>query len=332
LIAHGELWGLIACHNYSPKFIDYKAREGSKLIGNILSSALEYRQTEEANEHDQLYQTAINALSANLEKDPNIVTALTSHSTTLLDATSATGVAILFEKKVHTLGNVPNAVQLESLLNWLKLTVKESVYYTHQLSATYKPAEAFADVGSGILVSLLSKDMGELIVWFKPEQLLTVNWAGNPDKQIETLETGEVKISPRNSFATWAEIVANTSINWTSTEISGVLKVREKINNAINKTANEIRLLNERLKLAYEELDTFSYTISHDLRTPLTSIKSYTELFLLKNNSLDEQGKNLLSRVLVGADKMQFLIDEILKLARVGRAEFELSKINMQEL
>ncbi|RZK55800.1 MAG: GHKL domain-containing protein, partial [Pedobacter sp.] len=39
-----------------------------------------------------------------------------------------------------------------------------------------------------------------------------------------------------------------------------------------------------------------------------------------------------LSRVLVGADKMQFLIDEILKLARVGRAEFELSKINMQEL
>lgn len=328
LIAHGELWGLIACHNYSPKFIDYKAREGSKLIGNILSSALEYRQTEETNEHDQLYLTAINALSANLEKDPNIVTALTSHSTTLLDATSATGVAILFEKKVHTLGNVPNAVQLESLLNWLKLTVKESVYYTHQLSATYKPAEAFADVGSGILVSLLSKDMDELIVWFKQEKLQTINWAGNPEKPAEKGADGLMQLSPRNSFATFAEIVKNTASRWSKAEISGTIKLREKINNTINKRADEIRLLNERLKLAYEELDTFSYTISHDLRTPLTSIKSYTELYIAKSKNIEDPNKKLLERVLVGADKMRFLIDEILKLARVGRAELELSKIN----
>ena len=328
LIANDELWGLIACHNYSPKFIDYKAREGSKLIGNILSSAIEYRQTEETNEHDQLYQNAVGIISANLEKDPDIISALTAHATNVLDATSATGVAILFEKKVYTLGNVPEAKKLDSLLNWLKLTVKDSVYYTHQLSATYKPATAFADVGSGILVSLLSKDMGELIVWFKQERLQTINWAGNPEKPAEKSADGLMKLSPRNSFAAFAEIVKNTASRWSKAEISGTIKLREKINNTINKRADEIRLLNERLKLAYEELDTFSYTISHDLRTPLTSIKSYTELYIAKNKNSEDPNIKLLDRVLVGADKMRFLIDEILKLARVGRAELELNKID----
>jgi light-regulated signal transduction histidine kinase (bacteriophytochrome) len=91
-------------------------------------------------------------------------------------------------------------------------------------------------------------------------------------------------------------------------------------------------MLNERLKLAYEELDTFSYTISHDLRTPLTSIKSYTELFLSKYKDIHEQGKNLLNRVIVGADKMGYLINEILKLARVGRSEVEMVKIDILPL
>ncbi|RZK14480.1 MAG: GAF domain-containing protein, partial [Flavobacterium sp.] len=85
LISQGELWGLIACHNYSPKFIDFKAREGCKLIGNILSSALEYRQVEENSELQNHYTNRITELTENLERDKVIVNALTGYPTTLLD-------------------------------------------------------------------------------------------------------------------------------------------------------------------------------------------------------------------------------------------------------
>lgn len=332
LLAKGELWGLIACHNYSPKFIDYKAREGCKLIGNILSSALEYRQSESDGEIELAFQRAINELSAQLDKDAEIVSALTKHDTTLLDANDATGVAILFEDKIHILGETPEESQLGGLFHWLRLTMTDSIYYTHNLSGVYKPAEAFSSIGSGILVCMLSRDMGELIVWFKKEQLQTINWAGNPEKPVEPGTNGMLNLSPRHSFAKFSEIVRNSSVNWRNPEITGAIKLREKINSAINKRANEIRQLNERLKLAYEELDTFSYTISHDLRTPLTSIKSYTELYISKNKNPDDPGKPLLDRVLAGADKMRFLIDEILKLARVGRADIELTKISMREM
>lgn len=332
LLLNGELWGLIACHNYSPKFIDYKAREGCKLIGNILSSALEFREAEFNNENDQIYQTAVDELSEQLESDPEIISALTKHKTNLLDVNSATGVAIIYEKKIYTLGQTPAMDQLEPLINWLKLTMNDSIYYTHQLSAHYKPALSFAQTASGIIACLLSKSMGELIIWFKQETLATIYWAGNPEKPVEKSEDGMLNLSPRNSFESFTEIVKNTAPKWSTSEINGALKLREKITNTINKRADEIRLLNERLKLAYEELDTFSYTISHDLRTPLTAIKSYTELFLARNKNIEDKNIQLLDRVLVGADKMRFLIDEILKLARVGRADIELAHINVQDM
>jgi len=90
-------------------------------------------------------------------------------------------------------------------------------------------------------------------------------------------------------------------------------------------------LLNDKLQAAYEELDTFSYTISHDLRTPLTSIKTYSEL-LMKNDKIDETGRKMLGRILASADKMNFLIKEILNLARVGRLEINFETVNMQSV
>ncbi|MCD0488991.1 GAF domain-containing protein [Pedobacter sp. MC2016-14] len=332
LIAHGELWGLVACHNYGPKFIDYKAREGAKLIGQILSSALEYRQGEEDTEKSNNLKEAIQEISGYLEKDADLVSALTNHKLSLLDVTSAEGVAILFEGRFETLGKTPAKEQLIPLFNWLKDTMQESVYHTHQLPEVFKPARDYANIASGIMVCMLSRDLSELIVWFKPEQIQTIQWAGNPEKPTEKGEDGLLILSPRNSFESWAEQVRNTSIRWTKEEFTGILKLREKIISTINKKASEIRILNERLKLAYEELDTFSYTISHDLRTPLTSIKSYTELFLAQNKSIDEKGKKLLDRVINGADRMNFLINEILKLARVGRSEVDFVSITMGKL
>jgi len=332
LISKGELWGLIACHNYSPKFIDYKAREGSKLLGQILSSALEYREEEEISEKDNEIKDAINEIGVQLNKDPDIIAALTKYKHTLLDITSASGVALTFEGALYTLGTVPETTELNELIDWLSANMHESVYYTNQISEVYKPAQKFTAIGSGILAFMLSRELGEIAVFFKPEQLQTINWAGNPEKHAELQPNGLLTLSPRQSFESWSQIVRNTSTKWSKAEIKGVLKIRENIISTIHKKANEIRLLNEKLKQAYEELDTFSYTISHDLRTPLTSIKSYTELFLSKNPNIDPQGKKLLDRVIKGADKMGYLINEILKLARVGRADIDFTKLNMKIL
>lgn len=331
LLANGELWGLIACHNYTPKFIDYKAREGSKLIGEILSSALEYRQAEEDSEMVEQFKDTASVLLEHLNRDKYLVDALTRHSKTLLDVTKGSGVAIIFENDLKTIGNVPDENSIWELADWLKENNDESIYYTHRLSEIFHPAKRYKDIASGMLACSISKDPDEVIIWFKPEQISTVNWAGNPEKPVNPSEKGIASLSPRKSFETWSQVVNNTSDKWLPEEITSVLRIREIIVTYINKKANEIRLLNEKLQAAYEELDTFSYTISHDLRTPLTSIKTYAEL-MLKNKSIDEGGRKMLDRILNGAGKMNFLIKEILNLARVGRSEIVYETVNMQVL
>ena len=331
LISHGELWGLIACHNYSPKFIDYKAREGAKLIGQILSSALEYRQDEEDSEMVEQFKSTAAILSEYLSQDKYLIDALTDHQRNILSITNATGAAIIFEKRLKTIGQVPADEDILELAEWLKTSNDESIYYTHRLSEIHSPAKKYKDIASGILACNISKDLGEMIIWFKPELITTINWAGNPDKEVVLSENGLLNLSPRKSFEAWSEVVSNTSEKWMAEEIASVLRIREIIITDVNKKANEIRLLNEKLQSAYEELDTFSYTISHDLRTPLTSIKTYAEL-MLKNKSLDDHAIKMLSRILIGADKMNFLIKEILNLARVGRSEINFETIDMPSL
>ena len=332
LMAHGELWGLVACHNYKPKYIDYKAREGAKLIGQIVSSALEYREDEEQDQQLNQFQHAMGMLELHLLKDERIVSSLTKQQFSIQQIVDATGVAVLLENEVTTVGQTPDQVQLRELFDWLKETMEDAVYYTHRLPEVFHPAKAYKGIGSGIIAAMISKNMDEIIVWFKPEQIATINWAGNPDKPAEVSDNGLLNLSPRNSFELFSQLIENTAVKWTRAEISNVVKIREKIIDSIAKKAGEIRILNERLKRAYEELDTFSYTISHDLRTPLTSIKSFTELVIATNKSLDDQGKKMLSRVVAGADKMNFLINEILKLARIGKIDTEFVTIDMTKL
>ncbi len=332
LIAHGELWGLIACHNYSPKFINFKARESARLIGQILSSSLEYRDEEESKEFNKQYQQAADDIIRQMTKDWDVVSALTKDSQLLVKVTSASGAALVYENSIYKVGNTPNDEQIRETVNWLQAHNTLQIFHTDSFYKYYNPAKLFADTASGLMVCTLSKEMREYILWFKGERIKTVNWAGNPGKNIEKDEAGNITISPRHSFQVWSQMVENASEPWSKAEISTVMKLREDITHIINQKANQIRQLNEKLKEAYEELDTFSFTISHDLKTPLTSIKNYTEIILEENDSLNEETLNILHRIIRSADKMHQLIKEVMGYSRISRKELIRENLNMRYL
>ena len=332
LISHGELWGLIACHNYSPQFISYKIREASKLIGQIVSSALEYRQGEENIGKSAAFNDASNILTRYIEKENDITTALTKNKVTIKDITTATGAVLVFDKTTTCIGLTPNNEQIIALVKWLKENMKDSIYFTNRFPEIFAPAKQYSHLASGIMACMLSSELSEMIIWFKPEQIEEIHWAGNPEKPVEQSADGLLQLSPRKSFESWTEIVKYTSEKWNRAEIASVMHIREQLISAISRKANEIRILNERLKVAYEELDTFSYTISHDLRMPLSAIKSYTDLLLTTNTVARENAKDILERIKVCSDKMAFLIKEILDYSRLSRSELRVDKINMTSL
>lgn len=322
LVSRGELWGLIACHHYRPRFIDYNSRMACKFIGQLFSAALEFKHSEDNERTNLVFREKQQQLLEQTMKEMDLVEGLINREVNLLSMNSATGVAFCYEGKLYTLGIVPDEAHIEQIVNWLKSQEFNSFFQTSELPYQHAPSREIAGIASGIMAIEISHNMGEFIIWFKPEIIRAIDWAGNQAKDTQTAEDGTIRLSPRKSFEKYTQEVKNTSAEWTDNEIGAAIKLREDLIQVINKKSGEIRKLNELLKAAYDELDTFSFTVSHDLRTPLSSIKNYTEIILEDHgDKMDEDARHLFNKVIAGVDKMAGLIKNILQYSRVGRSE-----------
>ena len=97
------------------------------------------------------------------------------------------------------------------------------------------------------------------------------------------------------------------------------------------KTLNEE--LEKRVKERTEEIESFSYSVSHDLRAPLRAVHGYSKILEEDyKDILDTEGKRLLGEVQHNAKKMGVLIDDLLSFSRLGRKEVEKSFIDMNKL
>jgi signal transduction histidine kinase len=89
----------------------------------------------------------------------------------------------------------------------------------------------------------------------------------------------------------------------------------------------------EQLEQANQELEAFSYSVSHDLRTPLRAIDGFSNAILTrKADQLDEEGKQYLARVRRATTRMGELIDELLRLSRVSRSALTRQPVPMTAL
>ncbi|CCH51423.1 multi-sensor signal transduction histidine kinase [Fibrisoma limi BUZ 3] len=333
LLYRGELWGLMSCHHYSPRLVDYSARQSARFVSQLLSAALEFRRDAEDQQQLQQSREYGQQLHEQLIADDDVVRALTKRAVTALDLNSATGLVLLFNNQQYHLGKTPDEAAIRDLTTWLKTANPNTFMETNQLPVLYPPAEAYAGVGAGLLAIELSRELNEYLLWFKPERIQQVTWAGNPEKPVSVSENGEVRLSPRKSFAAWTELVRNTTDPWTEVEVSAAVKLREDILQIVTRQANEIRLLNQRLQAAYEELDAFSYTVSHDLRTPLSSIRCYAEILLEEyGQDFNPDARALFQKIMDSTDKMRALIRHILYYSRMGRTEINAQPIDMRKL
>ena len=86
------------------------------------------------------------------------------------------------------------------------------------------------------------------------------------------------------------------------------------------------------LEAAQRRLEAFAYGVSHDLRAPLRTIDGFAVQLLRQADALDEHGREQLSRIRTASARMGGLIDSLLELARIGRAELRPARVDVSML
>jgi signal transduction histidine kinase len=107
----------------------------------------------------------------------------------------------------------------------------------------------------------------------------------------------------------------------------------EIINQALRAEVEERRLAEEQLHKVVEELEVFSYSLAHDLRAPLRSLRGFSEILIEEHTEgLSDAGRGYLRRISAAAQRMDELVRDILTYSRVGRGELLLHSVDVEKL
>jgi len=171
-------------------------------------------------------------------------------------------------------------------------------------------------------------------------------WEAFPDTKGTTFDTEYHRVLeeriPRSfeihysSYAMWLEVRAyphEDGIAVFYTDISKYRKAEEEIRSFNQNLEQKVLERTNELKAANEELESFSYSVSHDLRAPLRSVHGYMKIFAEDYaEKMDGEAQRIMNIIIENAKKMGQLIDDLLEFSKLGRRELMKANIPMQDI
>ncbi len=288
LIVDGKLWGLIACHHTQPHVLHYRLRSAAELWGQMFGFLIENHISRHARQSEERGQRLCEQLSTQLAPDRSIPENFDLIANTFEEAILHDGIVAWIDGVRLSRGAVPDEEQLEELVKFINTAAANEVYATDHLSKFHSPAEAYRDVAAGVLALPVSRTPRDYVLLFRREVAQSVSWAGNPNKPV-TVKDGTTRLTPRESFAAWQEIVRGQSTPWDDGELAladslraGILEVVLRMSDATNE---ELRGDQERQEVLIAELNHRVRNILNLIRSMIsqsasdaTSIGQYTQI------------------------------------------------------
>jgi light-regulated signal transduction histidine kinase (bacteriophytochrome)/CheY-like chemotaxis protein len=258
ILREGRLWGLFACHHYSPHRVSFGRRTAAELFGQMFSLLMENRERKAEAEYEGRGQTLHQRLITMMAGEGLEFESIVAHLDDIADLLTCDGIALWMKDRAILRGRTPGEAQLPGLIHHLKSKDITSVYAQHDIGSEYPAGREFSEQSAGMLVVPLSRTSRDYLIFFREEAARHVNWAGDPSKPVTAGPLGD-RLTPRKSFELWKETVRGQSLLWKPVEcrIAENLRVSmiEVILHLSDVTAEERRRGQQRQELLIAELN-----------------------------------------------------------------------------
>ncbi|KAI4349846.1 hypothetical protein L6164_010395 [Bauhinia variegata] len=227
-----RLWGLVVCHNTTPRFVPFPLRYACEFLSQVFAIHvnkeldLEYQIVEK-----NILRTQT-LLCDMLMRDAPL--GIVTQSPNIMDLVKCDGAALLYKNNIWRLGVAPSESQIREISLWLsEYHTNSTGLSTDSLSdAGFPGALALGDMVCGMAaVRITSNDM---VFWFRSQTSAEVRWSGAKHEPGER-DDGR-RMHPRSSFKAFLEVVKTRSLPWKDYEMDAIHSLQLILRNAFKET------------------------------------------------------------------------------------------------
>ncbi|RVT90245.1 HWE histidine kinase domain-containing protein [Sphingomonas crocodyli] len=238
IVVDDELWGLFACHNYSPRSPTFERRSVCELFAQMFSMRLESRERRQIVEYERRARDISDQLLGAVASDETLLNDPDWLGDILTSAIPADGVGVWINGNYAFSGVTPPTEDFRRIVRALNGTAAGRVYTTDHIGSLISDAGSFADRAAGLLAIPISRSPRDYVILFRSELKQSVRWAGDPHKPIEYGPNGP-RLTPRESSEEWKETVDGHSEPFTPSELRVAETLRATLIEVVLRLADE---------------------------------------------------------------------------------------------
>ncbi|MGX7745515.1 HWE histidine kinase domain-containing protein [Rhodopseudomonas parapalustris] len=305
IIIDGALWGLIACHHYEPRRVPMAQRVAAEMFADFFS--LHFT----AVHHQRRFQTSLrtrrtlDGLMGGMSFDASVDDFLRDNLERMSQLIPCDGVGLWMNGVWTARGSTPPPAALPAILQFLADRDSSDIIATHALSDRIVAASDYAGAAAGMLAIPLSQTARDYLLFFRKEQVQTLNWAGDPNKTYDTGPRGD-RLTPRKSFAIWKEQVDRQSLPWNSDDRDNAATVQVGLREVL---LRQSEVLSAERKKAEVRQRVLNEELNHRVKNILALIKSLVNQPADDGRSLEEFAAALRGRIMA----LSFAHDQVVR-------------------
>lgn len=314
VVIDNKLWGLVACQNIEPKYIPFDKRSLCLFVTQYAANKYLVKQQRIKIQQDHTIKEIELELKEKLFFSQSFEKTLSEFANRFMQTISATGLIIKSPDYTLRFGDTPNEYLLQDIHTEInKIVGNENIFTSHSFSLS---ANKNVDNKNwtGIARLCFDEDNEFAIYWFRKEIIAEEKWAGVPEKhQIFSEEKQAYIYSPRTSFQLWKKEVSGQSEKWSVFDNDFLVRIQKLIQESMLRKLNEVRRLNQKLIEANNALDTYTHQLAHDLKNPLSTIKTSAQFMQTRQDISQEFVARFSKNIADAASLINDIIDKTIE-------------------